>query len=406
MDIWDIFTVGYFSYGENGRRGLNYIFVGAPGEAKTALVRTFMRAVGHPLEAFEGSRMEPQDIAGLHVLDEGNRSFSFAPPAPLRRLADAGDGLLFLDEWTRAPAAVQGASLNLVLDGRTEGIDLPPGIARWAACNPAAMVGGIEMDPANAARFIWIQWPTLSASDFRDYLLGADSRTGWGRVPPSFDPVRAAKDLDEKWDKCIAVARTTVGTFLARNPSCLRESAPAEARAWANPRTWTRATEALAACDVHGKGWDVKMALLTGAVGSGPGNTFVTWLRTLDLPDPEAILSGEDRDYDIRSDAKLDRVWTVLDATLNVLHTAFYRMPEASAEERRRVGAWAGRWVELLRGVSQRRDARDIGAACAARAAGNPLLHRQNDFMRALTSLSDYLPVIANFTGKTLSSGA
>ena len=78
---------------------------GAPqsstGTGKTSAIRAMAAAMRLPCETVIASIREPSDFAGLPIVvgDE----VRFAPPAWARRLAEAGRGLLFLDELSTAP---------------------------------------------------------------------------------------------------------------------------------------------------------------------------------------------------------------------------------------------------------------------------------------------------------------
>ena len=80
---------------------------GAPGTGKTSAIRAMAGAMGLPCETVIASIREPSDFAGLPIVVGGE--VRFAPPAWARRLAEAGRGLLFLDELSTAPPAVQAA---------------------------------------------------------------------------------------------------------------------------------------------------------------------------------------------------------------------------------------------------------------------------------------------------------
>ncbi len=107
---------------------------GAPGTGKTSTIRAMAEVMGWPCETVIASIREPSDFAGLPVvIGDGVR---FAPPGWARRLAEAGRGLLFLDELSTAPPAVQAALLRVVLE-RVVGDREPPADVRvGAAANP------------------------------------------------------------------------------------------------------------------------------------------------------------------------------------------------------------------------------------------------------------------------------
>ena len=82
-----------------------------------------------------------------------------APPDWAVRLVRAGRGLLFLDELSTAPPAVQAALLRLVLERRVGALQLPPGVRIVAAANPrSSAADGWELSPPLANRFVHLQW--------------------------------------------------------------------------------------------------------------------------------------------------------------------------------------------------------------------------------------------------------
>ena len=102
---------------------------GAPGTGKTSVVQAMAAAAGWPCETVIASIREPSDFAGLPIIagpDSDSPQVNFAPPRWARRLAAAGHGLLFFDEVSTAPPAVQAALLRVVLE-RTVGDLVLPG---------------------------------------------------------------------------------------------------------------------------------------------------------------------------------------------------------------------------------------------------------------------------------------
>src|ERR1700678_735632 len=93
---------------------------GAPGTGKTSAIRAMAGAMGLPCETVIASIREPSDFAGLPIVVGGE--VRFAPPAWARRLAQAGHGLLFLDELSTAPPAVQAGPVPA---GRARGAGDP-----------------------------------------------------------------------------------------------------------------------------------------------------------------------------------------------------------------------------------------------------------------------------------------
>src|SRR5246127_5368244 len=130
---------------------------GAPGTGKTSAIRDMAKAMDLPCETVIASIREPSDFAGLPIVvgDE----VRFAPPAWARGLAEAGRGLLFLDELSTAPPAVQAALLRVVLERAVGDLDLPEEVAVVAAANPPDQAAdGWDLSAPLANRLCHLSW--------------------------------------------------------------------------------------------------------------------------------------------------------------------------------------------------------------------------------------------------------
>src|ERR1700761_5871610 len=121
---------------------------GAPGTGKTSAIRSMAEAMDLPCETVIASIREPSDFAGLPIVV--GEVVRFAPPAWARRLAESGRGLLFLDELSTAPPAVQAALLRVVLERAVGDLTLPDEVAVVAAANPPEQ--GADGHPAGPGR--------------------------------------------------------------------------------------------------------------------------------------------------------------------------------------------------------------------------------------------------------------
>jgi MoxR-like ATPase len=260
---------------------------GAPGTGKTSAVRAMADAAGWPCETVIASIREPSDFAGLPVVagsDSDGSRVDFAPPRWARRLAQAGQGLLFFDEVSTAPPAVQAALLRVVLERTVGDLELPESISVVAAANPPEQAAdGWDLSAPLANRFCHLDWP----ADARTMAQGFSS--GWATpAPPRMEP---------GWDRRVLVARSWVAGFITARPD-LAVDVPADAaasgRAWPSPRTWDMAARLLAATETAGSSQEARSLLVRGAVGQGPGVELLTWLSESDLPDPEAVLADPD----------------------------------------------------------------------------------------------------------------
>ena len=255
---------------------------GAPGTGKTATIRAMAEQMGWPCETVIASIREPSDFAGLPiVVGDGVR---FAPPGWARRLAEGGRGLLFLDELSTAPPAVQAALLRVVLERVVGDLALPDDVSVVAAANPPEQAAdGWDLSAPLANRLCHLAWE-VDPGAVADGLAG-----GWAapRVP----------SLPDGWDAGLGVTRGLVAAFLHARPA-LACAPPADAssagKGWPSPRTWDMTARLLAAAEAAGAGGEARSALVRGSVGEGAGVEFLSWLTEMDLPDPEAVLADPD----------------------------------------------------------------------------------------------------------------
>jgi hypothetical protein len=252
---------------------------GAPGTGKTSAIRAMAEAMGLPCETVIASIREPSDFAGLPIV--AGDTVRFAPPMWARRPADAGHGLLFLDELSTAPPAVQAALLRVVLERAVGDLMLPDQVAVVAAANPPEQAAdGWDLSAPLANRLCHLTWHT-------DPRAVADGLAGGWAAP-------VVPLLPDGWQAEELLARGLVAAFLHVRPG-LACAPPAEAaaagRGWPSPRTWEMAARLMAAAGAAGTSDEARSALIQGAVGEGAGVEFLAWLSEMDLPDPEVVLA-------------------------------------------------------------------------------------------------------------------
>ncbi len=257
---------------------------GEPGIGKTAALTQLAEALDLPLTTVIASVHEPSDFSGLPVVgdDPAERGVPMAPPDWAVRLVRAGRGLLFLDELSTAPPAVQAALLRLVLERRIGALRLPPGVRIVAAANPrSSAADGWELNPPLANRFIHLQW----TYDHEVVVRGLGGT--WPRATlPRLDP--------EKVPGAVDVARRAVCGLLAARPTLVHRLPGDEVRrggAWPSPRSWETTLRLIAFATASDSSRDVLSALVRGAVGDGPGLELLAYLDRLDLPDAEDVLA-------------------------------------------------------------------------------------------------------------------
>jgi hypothetical protein len=293
---------------------------GAPGTGKTSAIRAMAAAMGLPCETVIASIREPSDFAGLPVVV--GDAVRFAPPLWATRLAAAGRGLLFLDELSTAPPAVQAALLRVVLERTVGDLTLPDEVAVVAAANPPEQAAdGWDLSAPLANRLCHLSWET-SPRAVADGLAG-----GW--APPS------VPELPDGWHAEELLARGLVAAFLQVRPA-LACAPPADAasagKGWPSPRTWEMAARLMAAAAAAGAGDAARSVLVRGAIGDGAGAEFLTWLLEMDLPDPEEVLADP---ASFRLPERGDRAY----AALAAVAAAVAARPDADR--------WAAGWQVL-----------------------------------------------------------
>lgn len=257
---------------------------GEPGIGKTAALNQLAASLDLPLTTVIASVHEPSDFSGLPVVgdDPAEQGVPMAPPDWAVRLVRAGRGLLFLDELSTAPPAVQAALLRLVLERRIGALRLPPGVRIVAAANPrASAADGWELSPPLANRFVHLKW----THDHEVVVRGLGGT--WPRATlPRLDP--------EKLPEAVDFARRAVCGFLTARPSLVHRLPDGETRRggpWPSPRSWEMTLRLIAFATAAGSSRDVLSPLVRGTVGDGPGLELLASLDRMDLPDPEVLLA-------------------------------------------------------------------------------------------------------------------
>lgn len=251
---------------------------------KTSVVEAIGEVMDLPVKTIIASIHDPTDFGGMPIA-LGDR-VKFLPPSWLVELVEEGNAILFLDELTTAPPAVQAALLRLINERRVGEIELPQGVAIVAAANPPE-IGGNELSDAMVNRFVHLDW-TITPDELVQGLT-----SGWGKPEPlpPIDP-ETHRAITQKW-------RSVFASFISRN-TATAYTKPADGEyAFASPRSWEMAARLAATCEIVG---DVRLGesptetfvqLILGTVGSGAGMPLIQFIKTLDIPDPRDVLDGK-----------------------------------------------------------------------------------------------------------------
>ena len=257
--------------------------------------------------------------------------------------------MLFLDEISTAPPAVQAALLRVVLERVVGDLALPDELAIVAAANPPDQAAdGWDLPAPLANRFCHLDWHVDVMTVATGLVAGF--------------PTPVIPTLPEDWKNQIPIAAGLVGGFLSVRQSLVIQPPIERAlagRAWPSPRTWEMLARLLAAAFAVECSLETKRNLVIGCVGDGAGLEFLNWVQELDLPDPEAALIDPDS---VVFPERGDRLYAALSAVAGAVASdptpdrwlAGWRVLEKAAGQSPDIGAIAAKVLAQIRpdGVS------------------------------------------------------
>ncbi len=261
------------------------ILWGPPGQGKTQTLYAIAEQNGMHIENVIASIREPSDFAGLPYVVEGKTSL--IPPNWAQRIAEVtskgGHAMLFFDEISTAPPASQAALLRVALEKIAGDLHLGENVSIVAAANPPEQAAdGWDLSAPMANRFCHVDW-LLPAEYVRDGFS-----LGWGAVPvPSINLEKAAVEVQK--------AKILVASFLRAKPTSVtvipKETAE-QGKAYPTPRSWEMAATLYGFATAAGVSGTARRILINGAIGQGTSVEFLTFVKQLDLPDPEVLLKN------------------------------------------------------------------------------------------------------------------
>lgn len=265
--------------------GIPVLLWGGPGIGKTSFVQELGRLSERNVQTVIASIREPSDFAGLPVITQTD-SVKMAPPQWAISLVESNGGILFLDELTTAPPAVQAALLRVVLERQVGELKLPDDTWIIAAANPVETSSGTWLlSAALSNRMLHITW-NLSQ---QKWIAG---------MIDGFNMEREMVLLPEDWRDGVRESRNMVASFIQHKPTLLYnppEDAETSGKAWPSPRSWDMAATVMAAATSVGLSKDDEHTLMEAAVGQGAAIEFLTWVRSLDLVHPKEALANPDK---------------------------------------------------------------------------------------------------------------
>ncbi|QEP44098.1 AAA family ATPase [Ectothiorhodospiraceae bacterium BW-2] len=153
----------------------NIMLVGRHGIGKSRIITDhFQRQGERVITFFLGQMSDPGDLIGLMYRDEQSHRSRFMPPYWWPEGEESV--VLFLDELNRARPEILQAVMDLTLNRRLAGRELPSGSRILSAINNGELYQTTDLDPALVSRFNLYQFePTLE--EWLDWAHGAAIHT-------------------------------------------------------------------------------------------------------------------------------------------------------------------------------------------------------------------------------------
>jgi hypothetical protein len=309
--------------------GAPAMFWGPPGAAKTKILRRFCERVGLPLQLLSPGLMGDGAFGVTPVPIGAGHDMRIHYPSPswIDMFEDAGDvGMVFIDEITTAPPALQPPLLGLIQERRVGNHYLGEKVRVLGAGNPPAQAaGGWDLSLPVANRMGHFDWPTPPQANWADYMMAKGTPRALGSKGSSAKPSISIADLEKQveagWAGAYAKAVGLVTAFTARRQELYYkmpgDGDPQGSRAWPSLRTWDLATNVMTTASILGADEIVTDSLVAGFVGSAAATEFVAFRANADLPDPEALLDG--REQWKHDKTRLDRTMAVLSSCAALL---------------------------------------------------------------------------------------
>jgi hypothetical protein len=236
---------------------LSVMIWGAPGIGKSAIVKDLAERKGYNFLDIRLSQMGPEDLQGVPFLDDCKRT-GWGTPTMYPSTEDTKPTLIFFDEITHAPPAVQKSAYQIILDRQIGQYKFPKNTVMVAAGNRIEdRSGATDLGLALKNRFIHINMdPDLT--DWAEWWVKNDKDS---RI---LSYLRAAPD---KLHMMPTITGSTENAF-------------------PTPRSWDFASTILR---VFADNPQMRYEALKGCVGTGPASELEAHLR-VELPDIETLL--------------------------------------------------------------------------------------------------------------------
>lgn len=331
----DILKAALFTPISGGRWGLPLLCWGEPGVAKTALIEQVANEFNLPCETLSPSErgegafgvvpVPDKTGSGAYMialsseikknLEAGNdasvaidkamkkcgknapMTLTYPRPEWTERFDESGRGIVFVDEATSTPPALQAPLMGLILARRIGGHVLPAGVRVVAAANPTDIAaGGFDLAAPVANRMGHVDWHAPSVEEHAAFMLRGSSGIGTAtdnKTDAETEEQRVLAAWPEAWARAVGLETAFLRVRPSLKNQCPKAGEPKASRGWPSDRSWEAAARAKASSEVHGLDGENTEVFVSAFIGEGVASEFFAFTEKQDLPDPAQVLDGK-----------------------------------------------------------------------------------------------------------------
>ena len=291
----------------------NIMLAGRHGIGKSEILTEYFSKNGMRVIAlFLGQMSDPGDLIGLPHKDEKTGKTEFMPPYwfPI----DGKPIVLFLDELNRARPEVLQTIMDLALNRKLAGKNLPEGSRIIAAVNEGEEYQLTDLDPALVSRFNIFRFePSVE-----EWILWAQK-----------------KDVDSR---VISFIRDN-GTWLDKDPS-QEEGEDTGLDKTPDRRAWKRVSDVIKGKDDLEKN---DILLISSIVGVKATNIFVKNIRQKKSIEAKDLLNNFDSKVPLLGDLSLHQFTILNEDIFSYLESQHDRL-----SDRKKIGSNLSKYIEYL----------------------------------------------------------
>lgn len=323
-----LLKAAWFTPRQNGRWGLPILIEDDPGTAKSSILADDSRRAGLNPIVLIASLRPPEDFLGFPMVGKDADYFSYKPPKWVADCMETPRSMVFFDEFTAGQSArVFAALLRIILEGVVGEVELPKETRFVAACNPPDQSpGGQDLPLPLANRFGHLRWDGVVTPDSWGEWMLTGSRE---KVEAEMSAEDEEKRVLASWDEAYSLSSGVWAGAVRKLPSLLRNlpdvNDPSASKAWPSPRSNEFACRAMASAKVHGLSEAARDEFISAFIGVPAAAELLTYMRHLDLPDPDDVLDGK---------VKFKHDGRRLDRTVAILNSCVARVAPKDAPKR------------------------------------------------------------------------